>query len=142
MAASLESAGPSYPNVFGSQTPPPHSPAVSASSSVHTEPTDVLDSPSSDFPIMRSASASATVGGGLGPGSYDTLTRHYLKITTEKQVIDAEYGIRGLRVRNRGSMAIYGTLPRAKHVGNDDRKLDRLDEKRQDFMSVKSWDPV
>ena len=101
----------------------------------------MFDSPSTEFPIFRSASASAAVGG-LGPGSYDTLTRHYLKITTEKQGIDAEYGIRGLRVRHRGNMAIYGTLPRAKQVSTDDSKLDKLDEKRHDFVSVKSWDPV
>jgi hypothetical protein len=122
---------------------PSHSPTVSLTASLPLDSLDVFDSPSTEFPIMRSASASAAMGGlGPGPGSYDTLTRHYLKITTEKQGIDNEYGIRGLRVRHRGNMAIYGTLPRAKQVTADDSKLDRLDEKRHDFVSIKSWDPV
>ena len=117
--------------------------SASTAASVCTDPSsELLESPSLDFPIMRSASASATTGSGIGPVSYDTLTRHYLKITTEKHGIDTDYGRRGLRVRNRGRVAIYGTLPRVKQEAADKRQLNKLDESRHDFMRVKSWDPV
>eukprot|EP00118_Oscarella_pearsei_P001325 m.7147 g.7147 ORF g.7147 m.7147 type:complete len:1672 (+) comp17893_c0_seq1:82-5097(+) len=93
---------------------------------------------SNEQTVLRSASSSMLSARSPGEG----LTHHWLRLTTEHKGIDSDYGVSGLHVRDRGSLAIFGTLPRVHTSHEDSRELGKLDEKREDYMSVKAWDPT